>query len=76
MGVRGFSIRCKNEEPFVTRMLAGPFTWHIYNKNSGYIVASCMSYAMAEVLLQGIKDAKHMFDDYGITETWTGDKGA
>lgn len=73
MGTKGLSIRCKNDEPFVCRMLAGNFTWHIYNMNSGHIVASCPSYDIAAVLLRGIQNEKYMFDTYGITETWTGE---
>lgn len=73
MGAKGLSIRCKNEDPFVFRMLADNFTWHIYNMNSGHIVASTYSPEMAAVLLRGIQSEKYMFDTYGITETWTGE---
>jgi len=64
-------IKCKNTEPYVTRALAGEFTWLVYNKNSGHIVAATYDETMAKTIVLGIENnPMTYFDNYGITEVW------
>ena len=63
-------IRCKNTEPYTTRALAGDFTWMVYNKRSGYIVAATYDQKMAETILSGIKQQGFYQDEYSITEIY------
>ena len=63
-------IKCKNTDPYVTRPLCAEFTWLVYNKNSGYIVAATYDEDMAKALLNGIRLSSKYNDDYGITEVW------
>jgi hypothetical protein len=63
-------IKCKNNEPYTTRALAGDFTWFVYNKRSGYIVAATYDQKMAETILSGIKQQGFYQDEYSITEMW------
>ncbi len=63
-------IKCKVTSPYVDRSQVEEFTWHVYNVNSGHIVASTYDEDMAVAMLLGIK--KHVLykDDYAVTETW------
>jgi len=63
-------IKCKNTEPYTTRALCGEFTWLVYNKINGLVVAATYSEQMAEAILGGIKNSKYFADDYAITEVW------
>jgi hypothetical protein len=63
-------IKCKNTEQYTTRALAGEFTWLVYNRNTGYIVAATYDEHMAEAMLLGIKRHAFYKDEYGITEVW------
>lgn len=66
------TIRCKNDLPYIELPLVqGEFRWHIYNKNSGHIVASTYCETMALCLLEGIKYRNLFYsDEYAITETY------
>jgi hypothetical protein len=67
-------IKCKNTEPYTTRPLAGEFTWLVYNKRSGFIVAATYCENMAYALITGIKKTESYHDDdcgdYVVTEVW------
>lgn len=64
-------IKCKNTEPYVERLLCAEFTWLIYNKHSGNIVAATYDETMAKTILLGIeKNPMTYLDSYGITEVW------
>jgi hypothetical protein len=64
-------IKCKNTEPYTTRALAGEFTWLVYNRTTGYIVAATYDETMAKTILIGIENnPMKYFDKYGICETW------
>ena len=64
------TIKCKINKPYVERSLCGDFTWHVYNVNSGYIVASTYDETMAETILSAIQECGYYRDEYAITETW------
>lgn len=64
-------VKCKNTEPYVERTLAGEFTWLIYNKRSGQIVAATYDETMAKTIVLGIeKNVMTYYDKYAITEVW------
>lgn len=63
-------VKCKNTEPYTTRALAGEFTWLVYNRKSGLIVAATYDDKMARTILDGIHSDMDFKDDYGITEVW------
>ena len=64
-------IKCKNTEPYTSRPLVAEFTWLVYNKNSGHIVAATYDETMAKTILLGIENNPMTFlDSYGITEVW------
>lgn len=63
-------IKCKNTEPYTTRVMCGEFTWLVYNKTHGYIVAATYDEDMAKALLNGIRLSSKYNGDYGITEMW------
>lgn len=63
-------IKCKNTELYVERRLVCEFTWLVYNKANGLIVAATYDRKMAETILSGIKVTHYFSDDYGITEVW------
>jgi|694.fasta_scaffold00233_95 hypothetical protein len=63
-------VKCKPTELYVERTLAGEFTWLVYNKVNGLIVAATYDRNMAETILSGIKVTHYYSDDYGITEVW------
>jgi hypothetical protein len=63
-------IKCKNTEPYTTRVMCGEFTWLVYNKTHGYIVAATYDEDMAKALLTGIRLSWKYNGDYGITEMW------
>jgi hypothetical protein len=63
-------IRCKNSKPYVERMI-GKFTWHVYNTETGHIVASTYDETMAKTILLGIQNNPKTYTcGYDITETW------
>jgi hypothetical protein len=62
-------IKCKNTEQYTTRALAGEFTWLVYNRNTGYIVAATYDETMAKTILLGIENNPMTYeDDYAICE--------
>jgi len=63
-------IKCKNIEPYTTRAMAGEFTWMVYNKTTGYIVAATYNESMANVILSGINKETRLLDEYAVTEVW------
>jgi hypothetical protein len=64
-------IKCKNTAPYVQRSQCGKFTWHVYNKETGQIVASTYDELMAMAILLGIKcNPKTYTCEYDITENW------
>lgn len=63
-------VKCKSNEPFVERPLAGEFTWLVYNMRTNNIVAATHSSDMAAIILKGIQREPYMIDTYGITEIW------
>ena len=64
-------IKCKTTEPYVERGLVDEFTWLVYNKRSGLIVAATYDETMAKTILLGIQSNPLTYkDDYGITEVW------
>lgn len=63
-------VKCKNTEPYVQRVLAGPLEWLVYNKTTGYIVAATYDRSMAEAIIAGIDITNIYHDSYGITEVW------
>jgi len=67
------SVKCKNSEPYVERTIAKVgLDWYIYNKTSGYIIASTYCRPMAEIILEGIRQNKTLRDEYGICEQYRG----
>lgn len=65
------TIKCKTTQPYVERSLAaGDFTWHVYNANTGNIVASTYDQRMAITILSAIIGCDYYRDEYAITETW------
>jgi hypothetical protein len=65
-------IKCKNTEPYTTRPLCGEFTWLVYNKTSGLIVAATYSEVMAKVIIDGIKRSPIYSEEYAIAEMYKG----
>lgn len=66
------TIRCKNDLPYIDRHLVNnEFRWHIYNKGSGFIVASTYDEVMAKVLLDAVKRSNE-FCEYAISQSYTG----
>ena len=63
-------IKCKSTAPYVERPLVAEFTWFVYNKRSGHIVAATYCENMANAILDGIKRSSIYSDEYGITEVW------
>ena len=63
-------IKCKNTEPYVERPLVGEFTWLVYNRKNGLIVAATYDATMARTILEGINGSAHFKDEYAITEVW------
>lgn len=63
-------IKCKQTEPYVERELCGEFTWLVYNKCTGRIVAATYDATMARTILEGINGSVHYKDYYGITEVY------
>lgn len=66
------SVKCKVSEPYVERAPAGDFTWYVYNKNSGHIVASTYDRQMAEAILTGIGISDFYHEPYAICEKYRG----
>ena len=64
-------VKCKNTEPYVERPLCGEFTWLIYNKTTGNIVAATYDETMAKTIVLGVENnPMTYYDKYGITEMW------
>ncbi len=64
-------IKCKNAKPYVERFQCDKFTWHVYNKTTGNIVASTYDEKMAKTILLGIQNNPITYQcEYDITETW------
>ena len=63
-------VKCKNDEPYIFRQMAGEFTWLVYNKSNSLIVAATYDRKMAMTILSGIKGDQYYSDDYAITEVW------
>ena len=63
-------IKCKNTEPYVERALVAEFTWLVYNKRSGFIVAATYCENMAYGIIGGLKNSKSYYDEYAVTEVW------
>jgi hypothetical protein len=63
-------IKCRVTRPYVERSLCGDFIWHVYNVNSGHIVASTYSDEMASAILIGIRNSQYYNDEYAIAESW------
>jgi hypothetical protein len=64
------TIKCKITKPYIERSLCGDFTWHVYNANTGHIVASTFDKGTAETILFAILECGYYRDEYAITETW------
>jgi len=64
------TIKCKVTEQYISRSLVGEFTWFVYNKRMGNIVAATYDKSMAEAILAGIDITNIYQDDYGICEMW------
>lgn len=63
-------VKCKHSEPYTIRPVAGEFTWLVYNKTSGYVVAATYTENMAYAIISGIKNSKSFQDEYWVTEMW------
>lgn len=64
-------IKCKITDLYVERPMARDgFEWFIYNKSSGYVIATTYSRSMAEVMLEGIRQCKMLNDPYDICEQY------
>ena len=63
-------VKCKNTEPYTARALAGEFTWLVYNRKNGLIVAATYDEKMAKTILDGIHSDMSYKDIYAITEVW------
>ena len=63
-------IKCKVTSPYVQRMQVDEFTWHVYNVDSGHIVASTYDENMANTILFAIHECGYYTDRYSITESW------
>ena len=63
-------IKCRVTRPYVERSLCGDFIWHVYNVNSGHIVASTFDKGTAETILSAIRDSCSFRDVYAIAESW------
>ena len=66
------SVKCKVSDPYVNRAPVAEFTWFIYNKSNGHIVASTYCKDMANAILFGIDNNPAFIDDYAICEQWRG----
>ena len=64
------TVKCKIDQPFVERPMAGPFDYIVYNKHTGYVVAATYSPQMARAILQGISATPEFMDSYAITESF------
>ena len=63
-------VKCEQTEPYVERRLVDEFTWLVYNKCNGLIVAATYDGTMARTILEGINGSVHYNDEYGITRVW------
>lgn len=66
------SVKCKVSDPYVNRAPVVEFTWFVYNKSNGHIVASTYCKDMANAILFGIDNNPAFIDDYAICELWRG----
>ena len=69
--MKHLSVKCKADQPFIERTMAGPFKWIVYNRTTGYVVAATYSEDMAAAILRGIGDTQEFVDIYSVTELYS-----